>query len=593
MHPDSINSSRDSAYQKVCKFVSKDRPGTLMLLYLNGYGKSTIEVRAFMEMEKTCLLSQSHRHIQEVLIPKIEHIGLVEGQDFVYYRPMEMICSTYKEVKKDIVLYGKNKALRELFMPARKRHEIVVKCTDTECAYTLQEFSVSKNNPDRITKVVSTVRMFVRKELQYNADVIFIDELDGTMDPQPVRCSKALYSTIKEYIGGSITDTSSELNLPILNIFGRKILDRQKILSDIEKKRKTMQEEVIAGNMEAYNEREVADMNLLWQIAKDGFLMTDQTGSNEDWYFNGYLHRVPLLYEIVDALTDQIKYHKKKIIVSMARMRKNPILKRKFQILFDMLLRITREPGIDTVAYKAYKAWDFRPIFQGEDCDFPDDEWTIIVRRPTIRANITHINELFSAKDLKTDSFMEFLEIDSQIASITTKFHKKRGLVITFKALKEWIEKARNLSPSELNGKLKYLEEPAQKKILKAIQSTKWDYLRISDFGNNSAGTDMRENEKFLIVYGNWFSGEHNRFQSLLYPDRNNNYRLTVVPNRSDIIKEELQILLMREYMEYPMRSRRRVPTYCITNYFNESDETLEPVNIEIFKDFNVKIVYE
>ena len=141
-------------------------------------------------------------------------------------------------------------------------------------------------------------------------------------------------------------------------------------------------------------------------------------------------------------------------------------------------------------------------------------------------------------------------------------------------------------------AKLIDFEEKERNRIWKTLHSTKYDYLRMTHFGNSSSGTDMEKREKFLIVYGNWYSGEYGKFNSHFYPDRKNNNRLKVVKGLSEKMKEELQILLMREYLEYPLRSRRKLPTYCITDYFVETDKIAEKINAVILKDYNLDLVF-
>lgn len=278
----------------------------------------------------------------------------------------------------------------------------------------------------------------------------------------------------------------------------------------------------------------------------------------------------------------------------MARMRKNPILKRKFEHLFWMLYNRTHEPDANEAPYKAFKTWNLIPTYQGEGCNYPNNEWKIFVSKPIIRANITHINQVFSFSRGKPspESFSEFLEINDQIASITSDHNRQYGLLITFKSLGEWIQEVRKFNIEKISELTKDFDEPIKNRILKALYSKKWDFLRVTDFGNNSAGTDMREREKFLIVYGNWFSGEYNRFNGYLFPDASNNYRLSVIPDAKEEIKKDLQILLMREYLEYPLRSRRKIQTYCIVDYFKEKDKTLLNTNTEILRDYNLEIVF-
>ena len=593
MSGNSIDRSREKEYQELNRFIQSQNAGTRVLLFKNGYGKTEMKIRAFIETEDPCFVSQTHKHIKSVIIPKLSDKGLQNGVDYVYYVPMEMICTTYQELKeeKQSIVLDQNEALADLFMPMSKRHEVIIKCTDPACPFTLQEWNISKDNPDRIRKIVSTVKMLVRKELQYKANAIFVDELDGTLDPQEKKCSETLYHYLQGMMGDSISVSHDELGrMPILNMFGRMLKNRENILSEIEAKREELQEKVLKGDMEAYDKGEVGDMNLLWQIATDGLLMADGSGKNEDWYFNEFLHRVPLLYEIADALTDQKSYLTKKIIVSMARMRKNPILKRKFKLLFDMLYQTTAEPQIDSVAYKEFKVSNLFPTYQGEDCEFPNDKWKIYVQKPSGRAGKEYLKKVFSEDG--PESFTEFLKIDKQLSEIATRHNRQHGLLISYKSFVDWLKKIRGYTQEELEKCMDSFDENTRKKIKRAINSTKWNYLRTTTFGNGSSGTDMDSREKFLIVYGNWFSGEYKKFNGLFYPDKQHNYRLRAAEELPDTMKRELQILLMREYLEFPLRSRRKIPTYCITNYFQEEDKIAEKTNMEILEDYNVYIEF-
>ena len=228
---------------------------------------------------------------------------------------------------------------------------------------------------------------------------------------------------------------------------------------------------------------------------------------------------------------------------------------------------------------------------QSEDCNYPDDKCKVYVKEPWSPVNITRINDVFKKDSMDLNTFEEFLRIDRQIAEITSKYNSQHGLLITFKSLEEWIKTVRGMKPEELMQELIRFDEPTRKRIQKALHSTKWDYLRMIDFGNNSTGTDMAENEKFLIIYGNWISGEHNKFNGYLYPDKQA-HGLKVAKNHSKRVKKELQILMMSEYFEYPLRSRRKIPTYCITNYFGEEDEIAKKTNVEILEDYNLEVVF-
>lgn len=589
----SIEGARENAFKRVSDFIKlRNKPGTIAWLFKNGFGKSTLQVRIFKEFDDTCMLAQSHKHIKKVLIPKLKAEGLEDGVDFVYYQPMEMLCSTFQEVKKNKELFNLNTALRELFVPAKVRHSEIIKCNDPYCPYTEQEWLISKDNPDRIPKTVASVTMFIKKELQYKSEIIIIDELDGIMDPEPVKCQKEL---IEKYIGEPLHTLSNDLGIAgFLNQFGMKIKEKNTIISEIDEWREKTAEDLNSGKIHYGNDLrdEIKEKTMLYNVATDGLVIQE----DGDWYANNRILRVPRLFQIVNALTDQERYITKKIIVSMARMRKNPILKRKFTGIFTMLIEANNNAIYENIRYKGFKAESLLPFFEGEDCDFPNDHWIINVKKPPHRTSFTAMDFLFrdfdSSEEIREFSIRAFLEIDRQIAEITTKFNRKYGLLITFKALIEWIKKERKLGDEELKEQIKNMDKKTEERFIKAIKSKKWDFLRLSEFGNASAGTDMQDNEKFLIVYGNWFNGEYGKFNGLLFPDPANNYRLTVMPDLNERLKNELQNLILRDYMEYPLRSRRKIPTYCITDYFTENDRFLREVTKEILSDYNTEPVF-
>lgn len=465
-----LTRTRESEYQNVDAFITKNGAGTAVLLHKNGFGKSTIQVRVFKEFDNSCIIAQTHEHIENVILPKLKEVGLKRDIDYVYYRRMEDICTTFAKIKGVVdelrqgaytelermeldnsyenKILTKNYDMAMLYVGMSVRHRNVIKCIDPDCPFRLQEWAISKDNPDRTRKVVSTVRMFVKKELQFKTNVIILDELDGTLDPQEEKCSRELYEQFRKDVGNSIYLTFDELDrMAILNMFGRQIKNRQEIIESVEKRRKYLQDEIWKNNFSVYDDKEVREMNLRWKVANDGFLMTDRSGRHEDWWFKDRIHRVPMLCEIADALTDEHRYLRKKIIASMARMRKNPILQRKLKILFWMLYQRTMEPGVESTAYKEYKVQDLFPKFLGEDCNLPDDRWNIFVQKPSIRTSNEYFSNTF--KEGNPEAFGTFLEIDKQLSHITTKFNRQYGLLITFKALEDWLHAIRSYSPEK------------------------------------------------------------------------------------------------------------------------------------------------
>jgi hypothetical protein len=329
--------------------------------------------------------------------------------------------------------------------------------------------------------------------------------------------------------------------------------------------------------------------------------VTNGTTDDDNWFNvnkgkNGetyHIKRVPLLYQIINGLTDQKGYMTKKLILSHARMRKNPILQNKFEQIFYMLHNNVSD-GVYDIPYKGYKVYSLFPEYLGENCFFPDEKWRIYATKPTILGNISHLNQWMhnDLPDFKTAP-IEFMIFDKQISRISTIYNRQYGRLITFKSVIDWFDNVRKITDSEIAESMKKqkYDDKIIKMFVRTIRTKKWDFISMAEFGNNSTGTDMKEGEKFLIVFGNWYSGENSKFNGWLDANRNNGYRLTVRTEINAEYQRDLMSLIYREYMEYPLRSRRKKPTYAITNYFQEPD-ALMPYLIEILKDYNVEIEF-
>ena len=134
----SIAKAREIEYKAISNFKYKEDAGTLALLHKNGFGKSKLQIRLFRENRNSCIIAQTHKHIEETILPKLKEEGMKQDTDFVYYRPMEKVCSTYRNAPDDTK--HKNDILRKLFMSAGKRHSEVIQCEDSNCPYKLQEW---------------------------------------------------------------------------------------------------------------------------------------------------------------------------------------------------------------------------------------------------------------------------------------------------------------------------------------------------------------------------------------------------------------------------------------------------------------------
>jgi hypothetical protein len=280
-----IDEARDNAYENIVGFLQREEAGTLALLYKNGFGKSTLQSRIFEENEDVIMLAQSHKHIEEVLLKKLEEIGLKEDIDYVYVQPMEMKCSRYDELRKsndpeDIKTIQKNKILNPLRMPAGQRHSEIIQCTDPDCPYILQQWAINKNNPDRIQKVVSTVRMYLNKNLQYNYSKVIIDEIDGLMEPEPHKIPDL--TELSKHIG-DVTIHLGEYG-QFMSFPHRKIKDRKNWMQKMEALRETMRENVKQGIYDPDILSHAKNLNILTEICHDGVLVTNGTTDDDNWF---------------------------------------------------------------------------------------------------------------------------------------------------------------------------------------------------------------------------------------------------------------------------------------------------------------------
>ncbi len=578
-------------------------------VHKNGFGKTTMQCRYFKESESAAYISFEHTHIEEVIIKKLEEeFEMEEGKDFAYVRPFELQCETYlslrerkdEEARKQIAIV---KRLRDVGLNARIIHDEILHCNLDNCGYRRQEWAINKKNPDRIGRIVCTYKMYLNKEVEFLVKDLIVDEIDAMMYPERIYTDVVTLDEMAGYIGDDLI-RFSDLPPGYLEITGKLVSKRYYLVEQFKILQEEWKEKILCGWRPKDEEQmEIKLWQNLYRIAIDGYIPTENC--QPEWQYRDhdgeYFLASPILYRILNSLSSNPGALKKdsKIILSMARARKNPILQRRFTQILETIINVemqgnTGRDALPVSPYKDLNTSKLLPTFVGENIPFPDEPWALNVIKPISRLNVTSVRDAFKKENEFRKAPLEFLKLNEQIDPITTKHHNQHGLVITFHGIVRWIEKMEKLLSDEDDVKrelMKYHSEETANEVMAALKTRKLtEYIRFKAFGNGSAGTEMRGNERFLIVVGNWWNGEYNNFNGFFYPERGNGYRLTVNSELGKDLKYKLQSLIMRDYMEYPLRARRKLPVYCVTNYFAEYDHDLQDINTEILEDYNVSI---
>lgn len=277
----------------------------------------------------------------------------------------------------------------------------------------------------------------------------------------------------------------------------------------------------------------------------------------------------------------------------------------------------------------------FQPIILGNEVNFPEIPWNLNVVRldPSWKSDyfrLSHkyfknqikfemdelpenfeLNELKKVPQIKAklQIFSVFcLRLDKVIRKITSNHPHKVGKIISYKRFIEpWIyfQNFANLNPEglrEILGKGENTEKFI--KLLKRMNLQNNKTMEYGYFGNVTAGTELK-NAKYLLVIGNWISDENR--QMLLnyeYKDGENwvpfgkvindtdpryRYRITINKGAPKTIVEDVWRIYLSEFLEYPLRARKRYPVYCVTDLFDTDNPLLKEFTRDMLKEYDVE----
>ncbi len=655
----------------------KYRNSIIVDAHKNGWGKTIISLDLFHEREKIVLTSQSKSHLDEIL--KKLNFNLTEGKDYVFYKPMEEVCSTYLSLWEDDKngdklpinedakeLIHKISVLRHFKKPIDKIHSEDVRCTDPNCPYELQKKKILpiEKGGEGITRIVCSFEMFLTRKFYENVDTIIIDEADGILSKPENEVEEDVFNYIKPYVSNEEYNLSKEdelkmgylLNFSNLDcytginkLYGFPILipdgKKDEMLDKMQEKIDKLQDKIENNEIPSDEEgKEVEKILYLKTLLEDGFVSAPSVinkNEKEPWHHGDpykkteIITRIPSLFVLYNALLKSVLFDKKgklpQIIITMARIRKNQLMKEDYVHIVWLLIQKAFSENI--IYYE--KLGKFYPLYFGEDSDLPDEEFTINVIRPNnILMSITQIKKTFETGNRFTPESVDyFLKMHEIIRKIAHKYKNSRGLVITFKPLIDWLGKIKNefnTHPDEFKNELiKYgVDKDKADKLIEVLKERLYSrfslkgkeyypLLHFMMFGNKTAGSEMNKNDKFLIIFGNWYNGENELNPDWEFADKSNHYAIAPRKEIKGMYKEALQNRWARDYLEYPMRSRREKPTYCITHYFREvkdmdkildkdiaireKDTAISPltfspesellaITLEILEDYNIKL---
>jgi hypothetical protein len=612
----------------------------------NGFGKATTSLTEFVEREKIVLTSQSKDHLVEILKKLNER--LVEGKDFVFYRPMEDVCSTYanlwetddngKRVRPIDVdatgLIRKISELRSLGKSMESIHKEDLACPDLQCPYETQKKKVMpiEKGGEGITRIVCSLEMFLTRRFSKNANTIIIDEADGLLNKQQDEVEDV--SFIRPFISNEgyeltksdrakfaeLIQSPNMVSYGVTRLLGFPIKNPDRVKNAVENFLSIYQQKV--SNDEEITEKERAIIGkflLLDSLVHDGVLTTHSRIKKEDvkepWHHKDtfdkkeMIFRVPKLFQLYYALSQSPHFLYKgelpQVIITMARIRKNALRKEDY----DNVIFLLFQKLLVKKSYGRYyrKLWQFYPKYLGEQNDLPNLPFPIDVIRPNFLISISRFRKFFNKSQWFIDAPKQFLLMHEIFSKIATKHKNSKGLVIIFEQFLKWFYAVRAMAkrnPNKLKDDLikggnpeatvdqliKLLTSRLYSEFIDSRNKVVPPLLRFKPFGNETAGTEMHKNEAFLIVFGNWYSGENELDPDYEFANSGNYYSITPRKDLKAPIKEALQKRWARDYLEYPMRSRRDKPTYCITHYFKDTDIELEAITLEILDDYDISL---
>lgn len=571
----------------------------------NGFGKTRVTCLAFKYAKKAVLTSLSHPHIKDKLLKELEEIGMKQDEDFVYYRPFEQVCETYKDYKEQAKklkdyeeLINISSKLRDSGFDPEFVHKEVIGCK-VDCSYEKQKRMVSE-----IPRVLCSVEMMLNKFVEFQSDLIIIDEGDGILGKKFVEVKREAFDELQ----------TKEVQMLNRNILGDGKLPFCKnkakaIVKDDTKfdEKKTLENRIIEEIKQGKEpDKDIEDLAQLKAITEwmaqelifEKIKMNKETGIVD----------VPLIYHILNSLINSKRKRNTRLIITFARMRNDELKKDMLRFSVDWLSFMTMsEPISEKEAVKiANRFANARePLIL--DSEYPKDEWTLHVFRPK---GYQLSNKALKRKTRwnpmnRYEEFANlFLQIHEQLSKITGRHKKEKGLLIAHKALIIKWQELRTLSVEELTKEFE--DYNRRDEFLRAFTQRKYDNMVFKYFGNTSAGTELGD-AKYVIVIGNWISGEityalrdfYWTFKSysenvpiseFTTIERNTNYRFSVIPEAPKELKEYVIGPVLRELMEYPMRARRKKPAYIITDLFSSEDPQIKEITGKILDEYNVKL---